>query len=232
MDAEPALALARRDQAVRRARGRATTSASRCPPGARMALIGPNGAGKTTLFNLVSGVYGVDRGSIMLARAGRSMTCRRASASAPGWRDVPEHPADAAPLGDREHHAGPAHAATGSARCSRPLAWQRNGASRRQAEDGMRRAGIDVDPDAAVSGLPYGVRKRIEVVRALMSRPRVLMLDEPAAGLNPRETAELSAFLKSVARGRPDPAGGRARHVVRARPVRPHRRAQLRPPDL
>ena len=47
--------------------------------------------------------------------------------------------------------------------------------------------------------MPYGVRKRIEVVRALMSRPRVLMLDEPAAGLNPRETAELSAFLKSVA---------------------------------
>ena len=63
----------------------------------------------------------------------------------------------------------------------------------------MRRAGLDVDPDAPVSGLPYGVRKRIEVVRALMSRPRLLMLDEPAAGLNPRETAELSAFLKSVA---------------------------------
>ena len=67
------------------------------------------------------------------------------------------------------------------------------------AEDSMRRAGLDVDPDAPVSGLPYGVRKQIEVVRALMSRPRVLMLDEPAAGLNPRETAELSAFLKSVA---------------------------------
>jgi len=50
-----------------------------------------------------------------------------------------------------------------------------------------------------VANLPYGVRKKIEVVRALMSRPRLLMLDEPAAGLNPRETAELSAFLKSVA---------------------------------
>ena len=50
-----------------------------------------------------------------------------------------------------------------------------------------------------MSGLPYGLRKRIEVVRALMSRPRVLMLDEPAAGLNPRETAEFSSFLKSVA---------------------------------
>ncbi len=67
------------------------------------------------------------------------------------------------------------------------------------AEERLREAGLDVDPDAAVSGLPYGVRKKIEVVRALMSRPRLLMLDEPAAGLNPRETAELSAFLKSVA---------------------------------
>jgi len=50
----------------------------------------------------------------------------------------------------------------------------------------MRNAGIDVDPDAAVAGLPYGVRKKIEVVRALVSRPRLLMLDEPAAGRNPR----------------------------------------------
>jgi branched-chain amino acid transport system ATP-binding protein len=80
-----------------------------------------------------------------------------------------------------------------------PLAWQRNSVWRKRAEESMRQAGIDVDPDAAVGGLPYGLRKRIEVVRALMSRPRLLMLDEPAAGLNPRETAELSAFLKSVA---------------------------------
>ncbi len=50
-----------------------------------------------------------------------------------------------------------------------------------------------------MSALAYGIRKKIEVVRALMSRPRVLLLDEPAAGLNPRETAELSAFLKAVA---------------------------------
>ena len=89
--------------------------------------------------------------------------------------------------------------ATGIGSLLSPIAWQRNSAWRKHAEDSMRRAGIDVDPDAAVSGLPYGLRKRIEVVRALMSRPRLLMLDEPAAGLNPRETAELSSFLKSVA---------------------------------
>jgi branched-chain amino acid transport system ATP-binding protein len=80
-----------------------------------------------------------------------------------------------------------------------PLAWQRDSHWRRQAIQSMRDAGIDVDPDASVSGLPYGVRKKIEVVRALMSRPRLLMLDEPAAGLNSRETAELSSFLKAIA---------------------------------
>lgn len=80
------------------------------------------------------------------------------------------------------------------------LAWQRANKWRRLAENTLRDGGIDVDPDADVSTLSYGIRKRIEVVRALMSQPRLLMLDEPVAGLNMRETAELSVFLKSVAR--------------------------------
>lgn len=81
-----------------------------------------------------------------------------------------------------------------------PIVWQRNSRWRRIAEQALRDAGIDVNPDADVSGLSYGIRKKIEVVRALMSGPRVLLLDEPAAGLNPRETAELSTFLKAVSR--------------------------------
>jgi branched-chain amino acid transport system ATP-binding protein len=72
--------------------------------------------------------------------------------------------------------------------------------ARREAIAELEDAGLDIDPNGSVSGLPYGIRKRIEVVRALMSRPDVLMLDEPAAGLNPKETAELSEFLKQRAR--------------------------------
>jgi branched-chain amino acid transport system ATP-binding protein len=198
MAAEPALAL----RGVTKRFGGLTVCDDvdfEVPSGAREALIGPNGAGKTTLFNLVSGVYSPDSGRIELhgqpihdlpprkrVRAGLSRSFQNI-------RLMPH-------LSVVENIMLGQHTlANGIGALMSPLAWQRNSKWRKHAEDSMLRAGIDVDPDAAVSGLPYGLRKRIEVVRALMSRPRLLMLDEPAAGLNPRETAELSSFLKSVA---------------------------------
>jgi branched-chain amino acid transport system ATP-binding protein len=167
--------------------------------GARMALIGPNGAGKTTLFNLISGVYKIDDGSILLdGQPIHSLSPRRRvraglSRSFQNIRLMPH-------LSVVENIMLGQHTlASGLGALLAPLAWQRRNKWREQAEASMRDAGIDIDPDASVNGLPYGVRKKIEVVRALMSRPRLLMLDEPAAGLNPRETVELSGFLKSVA---------------------------------
>jgi branched-chain amino acid transport system ATP-binding protein len=169
------------------------------PAGARMGLIGPNGAGKTTLFNLISGVYNIDTGSIRLdGRPIHDLPPRKRvraglSRSFQNIRLMPH-------LSVIENIMLGQHTLASDLRSLlSPLAWQRKSAWRAQAEDSMRRAGIDVDPDAPVGGLPYGLRKKIEVVRALMSRPRLLMLDEPAAGLNPSETAELSAFLKAVA---------------------------------
>lgn len=168
------------------------------PLGARMALIGPNGAGKTTLFNLISGVHPIDSGDIALnGRAIDKMPPRhRVSAGlARSFQNIRLMPH----LSVIENIMLGQHTlANGPAALLNPLAWQRDSIWRQRAEESMRNAGIDVDPDAAVTGLPYGVRKKIEVVRALMSRPRLLMLDEPAAGLNPRETVELSTFLKSV----------------------------------
>jgi branched-chain amino acid transport system ATP-binding protein len=168
------------------------------PVGARTALIGPNGAGKTTLFNLISGVVAVDSGTILLngtridtlpprlrVRAGLSRSFQNI-------RLMPH-------LSVVENVMLGQHTlARGLGQMLAPLAWQRNSQWRRTAEQALRDAGIDVNPGADVSALAYGIRKKIEVVRALMSRPRVLLLDEPAAGLNPRETAELSAFLKAV----------------------------------
>ena len=198
MDAEPALVLR---GVTKRFGGLAVCDdiGFAVPTGARMALIGPNGAGKTTLFNLISGVYAIDSGSISLhGQPIHDLPPRRRvraglSRSFQNIRLMPH-------LSVIENIMLGQHTlASDIGSLLSPLAWQRNSPWRKQAEDSMHRAGIDVDPDAAVSGLPYGLRKKIEVVRALMSRPRVLILDEPAAGLNPRETAELSNFLRSVA---------------------------------
>jgi branched-chain amino acid transport system ATP-binding protein len=198
MPPEPALAL---DGVTKRFGGLAVTQDIRfeVPVGARTALIGPNGAGKTTLFNLISGVYKIDSGRILLdghpihdlpprkrVRAGLSRSFQNI-------RLMPHlSVVEIIMLGQHT-------LASDIGSLLSPLSRQRRSRWRVAAEDSRRRAGIDIDPDAPVSGLPYGLRKKIEVVRALMSRPRLLMLDEPAAGLNPRETAELSAFLKSVA---------------------------------
>ncbi|MCX7323500.1 MAG: ABC transporter ATP-binding protein [Hyphomicrobiales bacterium] len=169
------------------------------PQGSRMALIGPNGAGKTTLFNLMSGVYPLNGGSIWLegrqidGLPSRQRIGAGLSRSFQNIRLMPH-------LSVIENVMLGQHAqASGLGDLMTPILWQRAGRWRQMAIERLEAAGIHVHPDAEVSSLPYGVRKKIEVVRALMSRPRLLMLDEPAAGLNPRETAELSAFLKDVA---------------------------------
>jgi branched-chain amino acid transport system ATP-binding protein len=155
------------------------------PVGARMALIGPNGAGKTTLFNLISGVYKIDSGRILLnGRPIHDLPPRKRvraglSRSFQNIRLMPHlSVVENIMLGQ---HTLASHFSS----LLNPVAWQRRSWWREQAEESMRRASIEVDPDAPVS--------------SLLSRPRLLMLDEPAAGLNPRETAELSTFLKSVA---------------------------------
>ncbi len=171
----------------------------RVPRGGRTALIGPNGAGKTTLFNLMSGVYPLDRGSITLDGAridGLPVRRRIACGLSRSFQNIRlmAHLSviENVMLGQHSQIAG-------LRQMFAPAQGRRGAPARVMAEERLRAAGVDCDPDAPVSGLPYGTRKRIEVVRALMSKPKLLMLDEPAAGLNPRETAELSAFLKGAA---------------------------------
>jgi branched-chain amino acid transport system ATP-binding protein len=70
---------------------------------------------------------------------------------------------------------------------------------RREAEELLDQMGLDTYPGEVVATLPYGIRKKIEVVRALVAKPKLLMLDEPAAGLNNTETANLKDFLMQIA---------------------------------
>jgi branched-chain amino acid transport system ATP-binding protein len=166
--------------------------------GSRTALIGPNGAGKTTIFNLISGIYDIDTGSMSVD--GNDIT------------DVPEQ--DRVTFGVSRSFQnirlmphlstienvmlGQHVQARSALEMIKPLGWWTGRHWADKAEDVLKRFGLETYRGQVVSNLPYGVRKRIEVVRAMMASPKVLMLDEPAAGLNPEETDELQALLRQV----------------------------------
>jgi branched-chain amino acid transport system ATP-binding protein len=166
--------------------------------GIRTALIGPNGAGKTTIFNLVCGIYDIDRGTISLDGADithvptRDRIAHGLSRSFQNIRLMPH-------LSTVENVMLGQHVrARGMAELFKPLGWASGRHWARQAEDALARFGIGTYRGQVVASLPYGVRKRIEVVRAMMAEPKVLLLDEPAAGLNSQETEELQTLLRQV----------------------------------
>lgn len=163
--------------------------------GQRTALIGPNGAGKTTIFNLVSGFYSVSEGAILLdgqeigAIPSRKRIALGMARSFQNIRLMPHLSVQENVMLGQQSRAGGLRNALSPLRSSR---------LRAEVGDLLEAMNIRVRPDDMVAALPYGIRKQIEVVRALASRPRLLLLDEPAAGLNPTETAELAAFLGRI----------------------------------
>ena len=163
-------------------------------PGSRTALIGPNGAGKTTVFNLISGVYTLDEGSVKLdaddltALPARKRIARGMSRSFQNIRLMPHlSTVENVMLGEHWRRS--------------PLSLARGRRAQAEAEQALHEAGLETYPGQVVANLPYGIQKRIEVVRALMARPRLLLLDEPAAGLNTAETDELRKLLERVSAG-------------------------------
>lgn len=166
--------------------------------GSRTALIGPNGAGKTTIFNLVSGIYEVDSGTVTLDGDDithvptRDRVAHGLSRSFQNIRLMPH-------LSTIENVMLGQHVrARRGFDLFKPLGWASGKHWARQAEDALERFGLETYPGQVVANLPYGVRKRIEVVRAVMADPKVLLLDEPAAGLNSQETDELQSLLRQV----------------------------------
>jgi len=164
--------------------------------GTRTALIGPNGAGKTTVFNLISGVYPVDSGSIHLDGIDITNTASHArckhgvSRSFQNIRLMPH-------LSTVENVMLGQHSRSSFFGMLFPIGVGHNHAVR-EAEQALHNAGLETFPGQIVSDLPYGVQKRIEVVRALMAKPKILLLDEPAAGLNASETDALLSLLTKI----------------------------------
>jgi len=157
--------------------------------GSRTALIGPNGAGKSTIFNIVSGVYPIDAGCIVAQGhdiTHLSVAKRVAHGVARSFQNIRLMP----------HLSTIENVMLGEHHYSAPFSLSRGAKASENARAALADAGLGTYPGQVVSDLPYGIQKRIEVVRAIMARPSILLLDEPAAGLNSAETVELRLLLE------------------------------------
>ena len=168
------------------------------PKGRTTALIGPNGAGKTTVFNLVSGVYGVDAGTIQVNGVDVThMPSRKriGTGVARSFQNIRlmNH------LSVLENLLVGQHVRASSlGALLTPYRLIPNHRWKREARAALAENGLERYADEMVSALPYGVRKRIDLVRATLAGANVLMLDEPAAGLNPSETNALRDHLRAL----------------------------------
>jgi branched-chain amino acid transport system ATP-binding protein len=166
-----------------------------------LSIIGPNGAGKSSIFNLISRIYPPTSGKIFFED-----------------QDITEQPAyDIAGLGIArtfqnielfENATMLSNLLVGRHRHSTTQLWQellfmpsvRAGEKmhRRRVEQVIEFLDLEVYRDKLISGLPYGVRKVIELARALCSEPKLILLDEPSSGLNVEETGDMSFWIRDL----------------------------------
>ncbi|MDX2132104.1 MAG: ABC transporter ATP-binding protein [Planctomycetota bacterium] len=171
------------------------------PRGGLYGLIGPNGAGKTTCFNLLTGVYRTQTGSITLdglrvdglkphqiAAAGLSRTFQNIRL----FGDLTV--LDNVRLGC---HVRGRHSLWGTLTRSSSYVGQER-AIRERAAHLLDTLALGDRADEQARNLPYGDQRRLEIARALATEPRVLLLDEPAAGMNPQETKGLARMIRSI----------------------------------
>ena len=165
-------------------------------------VIGPNGAGKTTLFNLITGVYTPSEGEIRLdgkeiAGAGPHTLARLGVARTFQNLQVCMN------MTALENVMVGAHLRLDrnliKAALRFPALRRRDGELRDEAAALMHFVGLDKYVAARADAMPYGALKRLEIARALAAKPRLLFLDEPAAGLNPKETIEVDHLVRKVA---------------------------------
>ncbi len=164
-------------------------------------LIGPNGAGKTTLFNCLSRLYRPNRGDIRFA--GRSLLARPAHAIAgQGIGRTFQSPALFDSMTVLDNVMVGAHARGRSGVVADALALPATRREEREltavAKEMLAAVGLDAVAEYPAASMPFGTRKRIELARALASRPRLLLLDEPAGGLNHEEVMGLADLIRQV----------------------------------
>jgi branched-chain amino acid transport system ATP-binding protein len=172
------------------------------PQGRIYSIIGPNGAGKTTLFNIISGVYAPNKGSVTLAgrdvtglaperlsRLGMSRTFQnlqiffRMSA------------VENVMVGCHRHERTSIMAQM----LGLPNVRAENRASEQRSRELLSFVGLEHYADRSAAAMSYGALKRLEIARSLATEPSILLLDEPAAGCNPTETEEVESVIRRIA---------------------------------
>ncbi len=171
------------------------------PQGSIVSLIGPNGAGKTTFFNMLTGVYKATSGEILFD--GHNVT------------DKPPHAITKLGVGRTFQnirlfeqmtalenvlvgmHSRLKGGLLGSI-ARTPRIRREEGAARQRAVELLEYSGLEGRVDDLARNLPYGDQRRLEVARALATQPKLLLLDEPTAGMNPQESAEFTGFVERL----------------------------------
>lgn len=166
------------------------------------AVIGPNGAGKTTLFNLITGVYTPTSGSILLD--GESIAGKLPNELARrGVARTFQNLQICMNMSALENVMVGAHLRLDrnplKAALRFPSIKRRDAELREESAELMRFVGLEKYIEARADSMPYGALKRLEIARALALKPRIIFLDEPAAGLNPKETIEVDELVRKVA---------------------------------
>ena len=169
--------------------------------GELVGLIGPNGAGKTTLFNLLTGVYEPSEGTVTLdghllngkapykiASLGLGRTFQNIRL----FKDLTV--LDNVLIAFGNHHKP--HAWASFFRL--PVFYKTEEDLKDKALDLLKIFDLDKEAETLAKNLAYGQQRRLEIVRALATEPKILFLDEPAAGMNPQETAELTALIRRI----------------------------------
>jgi len=164
-------------------------------------IIGPNGAGKTTVFNLLTCVYKPTRGSVMIDGydlAGKSVVEANHMGIARTFQNIRLFSnlsvLDNVKAGLHNHHSYSTF--EGIFRLPRYRAQEKE--MNRRAEELLSVFHLEQMAEVKAKNLPYGSQRKLEIARALATEPKLLLLDEPAAGMNPNETAELMETIQLV----------------------------------
>jgi branched-chain amino acid transport system ATP-binding protein len=161
-------------------------------------IIGPNGAGKTTLLNLLTGIYAPSRGRILFEDSdltGRAPWEFAVAGVARTFQNLQVFFNMSALENVMVGRYRRERCSLGAALLRTAALKRAERACREEAAELMRFVGLGAWLDAGADAMPYGALKRLEIARALATRPRLLLLDEPAAGLNPAETQEIVALI-------------------------------------